>query len=83
MYKIQPDTVARTIILFLSLINQFLIVLGKHPLPCSEDEIYALVSAATTVVATIWSWWKNNSFTQKALDADDFMKAVNIGDKEN
>ncbi|MFR4021356.1 MAG: phage holin [Clostridia bacterium] len=28
------------------------------------------LSAVVTVVVSLWSWWKNNSFTAKAIRAD-------------
>ena len=35
------------------------------------------VTYALTVIGSIWAWWKNNSFTDKAQNAD---KLLNGGD---
>lgn len=72
--KISKDTIIRTIVLFFTLINMVLTTLGKNPLPFSEDELYLALTEITTVAATIWAWWKNNSFTQNAIMADTYLK---------
>ena len=43
---------------------------GRTPLPYTEEEFYQGLSAVVTVVVSLWSWWKNNSFTAKAIRAD-------------
>ena len=72
--KIKADTIIRTIILGISLLNQALIISGKNPFPFAEDELYGLLSTLVTAAAAVWAWWKNNSFTQPALKADRQMK---------
>ena len=47
-----------------------LTVCGKNPLPFSEEEVYEGVSVTITVVTALVAWWKNNSFTPKAIWAD-------------
>lgn len=39
-FKIQPDTIARTIVLVLALVNQALAIFGKEALPFTEDQVY-------------------------------------------
>lgn len=75
--KISKGTIVRTAVLLIALINQVLTVSGKNPLPFSETEIYEGVSLMLTTIASIVSWWKNNSFTQKALRADEYKKSLN------
>lgn len=70
--KIKTGTIVRTVVLILTLVNTVLSGMGKNPLPWSEDELYSGVSAVATVCAALWSWWKNNSFTQVAIMADDY-----------
>ena len=69
-YKIDAGTIARTIILALALINQILSITNHPVIPISDESIESLVSYAVTVLATLWAWWKNNSFTQAALQGD-------------
>lgn len=69
-YKVKADTIARTIILALALINQLLSATGHAIIPIEDETIETLVSYGITVIVTVWSWWKNNSFTQAALHGD-------------
>lgn len=80
--KVTKETVIRTIILALALINNVLTMLGKNPIPYSETAIYEIVSTIFTVAASIWAWWKNNSFTKSAIKADEMMKELKKEDKE-
>lgn len=71
--KIDPATIARTIVLFFALINGVLAMLGMQLIPVGEADvenavnaIYATISAVALVVAALITWWKNNNFTKKA-----------------
>lgn len=68
--KISAGTIARTAVLLLALTNQVLSALGKSPLPIESAELEQLVTAGITTVAALIAWWKNNSFTQAAIEAD-------------
>lgn len=74
--KIQPDTIARTIILALTLINQILAICGKSTIPFAENSIYQMVSIGVTVVVSVYGFWKNNSFTRRALIGDMIKNAL-------
>ena len=74
--KTKTDTVIRTVILALALLNQILLALGKNPLPFSEEGVYQVLSALFTAGGALWAWWKNNSFTQPALRADAYLEAL-------
>ena len=80
MKNIKTDTVIRTIILIIALVNQVLTALGKNPLPWSNEEIYSGLSAVATVAAAAWAWWKNNSFTNAAVAADEYMETLKEGE---
>ena len=82
MKKISKETLIRTGVLILTLANTILSALGKNPIPFSENDIYQAVSAICTVVATIWAWWKNNSFTTAAIKADEYMNALKLQEKK-
>lgn len=68
--KISKGTWIRTAVLFLALINHFLTVLGKAPLPFDDVMVEQFVAFGFDAVAGIIAWWKNNSFTKKARKAD-------------
>lgn len=74
--KIRPETIVRTICLVLALANQVLALYGKEKIPVTDDEIYQLVSIAVTIVVSVWTWWKNNSFTQPAIKADIYLEKL-------
>lgn len=72
--KPSAATITRTIILVLAIVNNALAIAGKSPLPISNEEVTEVVSFAFTTVAALVAWWKNNSFTQKAIAADETFK---------
>lgn len=77
--KISTETIVRTVVLVLVLINQILTALGKNPLPFSEDAMYEGISAVFTAAASLWAWWKNNSFTRGAIEADAYLQELRSG----
>nr|DAM77732.1 MAG TPA: holin [Caudoviricetes sp.] len=72
--KVSKETIVRTVVLFVALLNTVLNACGKNPLPFSDDEVYTGVSAVVATVAAVWAWWKNNSFTAAAVKADEVLK---------
>ena len=80
--KANAETIARTVVLFLALVNQFLLMTGKNPIPYADSEIYGFISYLFTGVAAIIAWWKNNSFTPAAIEADKLMKELKENSKE-
>lgn len=74
--KISAGTIARTIILLLALINQCLSMAGVSPLPIEDEQVETIITTTWTVIAAVWAWWKNNSFTQAALEGDKLMHTL-------
>lgn len=75
------DTLARTICLIVALINQFLAMFGKDVLPFGEDMIYQVVTIIFTLVTSALAWWKNNSVTKAAKEADKYMKELKANEE--
>ena len=71
---VTPNTIARAIFLFITLLNMILKAFNMIPFDISEDAIYEVVSALAVVIAAIVGFWKNNSFTEEAQVADKTMK---------
>ena len=69
--KISAGTITRTAVLLLALTNQILSACGKPVLPIESATVEQLVTAGITTVAALIAWWKNNSFTQAAIAADE------------
>ena len=76
MKSIKVDTIARTIVLALALINQVLAIVGKDALPFTEDSIYQICTLIATLITSGIAWWKNNSFTQAAIEADELKEKL-------
>ena len=72
--NVTAGTIARTIILALALVNQILTAMGHGIINISDDDVNTLISTIFTVVSAVAAWWKNNSFTQSALKADEVMR---------
>ena len=68
--KIKTDTIIRTVVLALALINQILTSTGHSVIPITDDQVTELITLAFTIGTSVWAWWKNNSFTQAALAGD-------------
>lgn len=74
--KVKTETIIRTVVLILALINQVLAIMGKQAIPITEDEVYQLITLVVTIAAALWSWWKNNSFTLPAIKADEYLEQL-------
>lgn len=68
---VSKGTWVRIISLFLVLINQISVSLFKFQLlPFEDEQIYEGVSTVLTFIVALWTAWENNSFTEKAQEAD-------------
>ncbi|MBS6955962.1 MAG: phage holin [Enterocloster asparagiformis] len=81
MRKIEKGTIARTVVLVVALINQVLMMAGYNPLPFADEAVYEAVTVVLTVGASLVAWWKNNSFTQAAIAADETLKQIKGGNR--
>lgn len=79
---ISAGTIARTACLLLALANQVLSALGKPVLPIESATVEQLVTAGITTVTALIAWWKNNSFTRAALEADKTFERERLKDKQ-
>lgn len=80
--KVSPDTIARTIVLALALVNQLLAVFGKGTIEITENDVYQVVSLIWTIGSALVAWWYNNSFTKHAIRADDYLASLKNGSQE-
>ena len=81
MKNFDKGTVIRTVLLFMALINQFLIMVGKPVLPISEDQVtslaetlYLAFSMVFTLVTTLMAWFKNNYVTETGKKQKEVLK---------
>lgn len=81
MGKVSKMTIIRTVILVLGLVNMALTIFGKNPLPFSDQQVADFISLIWAIVASLWAWWKNNSFTEEAIQADEYLDLLRQGEK--
>ena len=71
--KITKGTLIRTVVLLLALVNQVLSICGVSPIPIDDDTATNVISTLWTTIASVVAWWKNNSFTENAITADEYL----------
>lgn len=81
MNTISKGTIIRTACLVLAIINNALAIFGKSPLPIDDVMLTEVISFGFTVVTSFVAWWKNNSVTPEAIEADKVMKELKIAKK--
>ena len=74
--KIETGTIVRTALLILALVNQVLAATGHSVLPINDETLSSILTNGFTLITALLAWWKNNSFTQKAIEADKTLKEV-------
>ena len=62
--------IVRLVVLLIIITNQILISRGFTPFPYDEEQIYEFVNGVALVAVSVWAWWKNNSITKEAQEAD-------------
>lgn len=82
MKNIEVSTIIRTVVLILALVNNSLVMAGKSPLPIEDAQVELILSEVFTIAAAIWAWWKNNSFTPAAIEADKVLKELKAGESK-
>ncbi|AHL70871.1 hypothetical protein BW16_05555 [Bacillus pumilus] len=81
MKNLDKGTVIRTVLLLVALINQFLVMFGKTPLPLDEESVnnltnvlYVAGSTIFTTIMTLITWFKNNYVTSKGKKQKEILK---------
>lgn len=67
---VSKATWIRTALLIFSVVNMLLTRAGYSVLPFTEAELEQFVSDAFVATMAFINWWENNSFTDKAQEAD-------------
>lgn len=74
--KISKGTIVRTVMLAIVIINMILKKCGVNLINVSESEILSVVEMLIEVAVIVVSFWKNNSYSQNAIKADEFLKQL-------
>lgn len=73
--NVTKGTWVRIITLLLVLVNLIGTSIFNYVLlPFAEEDLNDGVSIFLTIIVTIWTTWKNNSFTKEAQKADQYLK---------
>ena len=73
--NVEKSVWVRVIALFLVLANQISVSFFEFKLlPFADEEIYEAVSIVITTAVAFWTSWKNNSFTDEAQVADEYLR---------
>lgn len=81
--KISKGTIVRTIAILLVVINMFLQHFGIDVINVDENEILSFVEILIELSAIIVGFWKNNSFSDKAIKADEFLQELRNSSEES
>jgi SPP1 family holin len=74
--KITKSTIVRTILVALVIINFILERCGVDIIPADENIILMFVETIIEIAIIAVGFWKNNSYSKKAIKADEFLKEL-------
>ena len=77
--EIKASSIVRTLLTIVVIINYILSILGKNPLPITENQITTIVFSIFTIVIIIIGFWKNNAFTSQAQIGQDVIDKLKSG----
>ena len=74
--KIEKSTIIRAILMLVVIINIVLERCGIDIIPADESTIAMFVETTIEILIIAAGYWYNNSFSQKALKAQEFLKQL-------
>lgn len=80
--NVKVSTWVRLAMMVIALVSYLLKEFGLVPPEISENQVYNVVIAIFTVISFLQAYWKNNSFTEAAQEADSYFKLVKEDYKE-
>lgn len=80
--KISKSTIIRAILVAIVIINFILEKLGLDIIPADESMIAMIVETVIEIAVIVVGFWKNNSFSQAAIRADEFLKELRADETE-
>lgn len=80
--KISKSTIIRAILVAIVIINFVLEKLGVDLIPVNESLIAMIVETVIEIAVIVVGFWKNNSFSQAAIRADEFLKELRNDETE-
>lgn len=81
--KISKGTIIRTIALAVVLLNLLLKALGKPLIDFDEGSALVWLEYIIEVAVILVTFWKNNSFSEYAIKADEFLQQLKTEETES
>ena len=81
--KISKGTIIRTIALAVVLINMVLKSLGKPVIDYDEGTVMYWLEIIIEIAVILVTFWKNNSFSEYAIKADEFLQQLKSEETES
>lgn len=81
--NVEVWTWVRLVMMVIALVSYLAKEFGLVPPEISENQVYNVVIAIFTVVSFLQSYWKNNSFTEAAQEADSYFNLLKDDYKED
>lgn len=79
--NISKGTIVRTIMLVAVLTNLVLKAFGYDLIPINEGAVASAVETLVEIAVIAVAWWKNNSFSEAAIKADELLRQLKGGDE--
>ena len=80
--KITKATIVRTILFVFAVVNFVLERMGIDIIPVDGNAILMFVETAIEIAVLAVGFWKNNSYTEKAIKADEFLRELRESEVE-
>ena len=64
----------RLVIVLVLAVNGLLAGIGVSPV--SNENAYTVISDFVAILASVWTWWKNNNVTSEAAEAQGMLEAL-------
>jgi SPP1 family holin len=74
--KVSKSTIVRTIMMLLVIVNIILERTGYDIINVDESSILTLVELLIEIAIMIVGFWKNNSYSENAIKADEFLQTL-------
>lgn len=74
--RVSKGTITRTVMLVIVIINMILKHFNIDVINVSENEILAFLEGFLEIAIIVVGFWKNNSYTENAIAADEFLKTL-------
>lgn len=74
--KISKGTIVRTIAILLVIVNMVLQRFGLDVINVDESAILTFVEVLIEIAIIVVGFWKNNSYSENAIRADEFLKEL-------